>query len=104
MLMDGAAILDLEIGIGEVPESGGIPIDISDWGLRNPEFPIQMECAIIFSPVQTKGGFDSNRLNAAYVMASLMDSLRTCMGSVPFKHLLKIQQINFLKISSQVAF
>ncbi len=54
MLMRGAAILDFEVRVGEVlptvrlvnPTSGGVPVEISDWKLRNSDFRVQMEHTI----------------------------------------------------------
>lgn len=44
-----------------------------------------------------------NSINAAYLPATLMAFLRTCITSVPFKHLcLTTQQIKFQKLSKEI--
>ncbi len=58
MLMHGAAILDFEVGVGEVLPTfwvgnltlGGVPFEISDWELRNSDFRVQMELTISDEP------------------------------------------------------
>ncbi len=55
MLMHGAAILDFEVGVGEGlpafgnPTSGGVPVEISDWELRNSDFWVQTEALGAFA-------------------------------------------------------
>ncbi len=51
MLMHGAAILDFEVGVGEVLPtfqvgnltSGGVPAVISDWEVGISKFPVAIE-------------------------------------------------------------
>lgn len=49
LLTLGAAILDFEVRVGEIPPSfqvrnpTGVPVKISKWDVRNSDFPVQMK-------------------------------------------------------------